>query len=181
MNSLRELGRSGGKLFSPLCSIWLPRLSQTSLPCVPQHPVFFSAGTYPIYYHFLPTCLIKIMDWLFLVYSRYHHPQKLPSTRKGMQQRNKWAIFTWVSTMYHIHYTKSFTCLFSFINLKFYILYFSKVTKLREAMQLVQDRTGHKQQHTKSGLSVSKAHNHHTPTCLSSKVLNTIIFSGVHL
>lgn len=83
--------------------------------------------------------------------------------------------------MYHIHYTKSFTCLFSFINLKFYILYFSKVTKLREAMQLVQDRTGHKQQHTKSGLSVSKAHNHHTPTCLSSKVLNTIIFSGVHL
>lgn len=69
MNSLRELGGSGGKLFSPpLCSIWLPRLSQMSLPCVPQHPVFFSAGTYPIYYHFLPTCLIKIMDWLFLVY-----------------------------------------------------------------------------------------------------------------
>lgn len=66
VNSLRELGGSGGKLFSPLCSIWLPRLSQMSLPCVPQHPVFFSAGTSPIYYHFLPTCLIKIMDWLFL-------------------------------------------------------------------------------------------------------------------
>lgn len=81
------------------------------------------------------------MDWVFLVYygitilRNYPAHGKVSNKEINGLSSLECLLCTTCTTLRVLHVSK-------FRNLKFYTLYFSKVTKLREAMQLVQDRTG---------------------------------------
>lgn len=145
----RELGQSGGKLVFSSSMFYL--ISQTliniSPMCFPA-PCILQCWNLPHLYNFLPTCLIRIMNWVFLVYHGITILRNYPAHGK-LHNKEINGLSSLECLLCTTCTILSFTCLFNFTNLKFYILYFSKVTKLREAMQLVQDHTVHKQQHIK--------------------------------